>query len=179
MIDIDNKQERKALIERYLEADTTVAEERALAEYYAMNQPDADEAAFAKLVLIGNAALKSLSNSGEREYDRLIESRHRIGLKRTMRWVAGIAAAVAVVAIVRASIVSHIDNQCNITPLEIAQTLNTLMDNLSADEIESMTATPCGKNVLITAKMKDNSSSTYILTRDGDALTTYFAWRNQ
>ena len=72
MIDIYNKQERKALIERYLEADTTVAEERALAEYYAMNQPDADEAAFAKLVLTGNAALNSLSNSGEREYDRLI-----------------------------------------------------------------------------------------------------------
>ena len=178
MIDIDNKQERKALIERYLEADTTVAEERALAEYYAMNQPDADEAAFAKLVLTGNTALNSLSNSGEREYDRLIESRHRIGLKRTMRWVAGIAAAVAVVAIVRASIVSYIDNQCTITPIEIANTLNMMM-SLSADEIESITATPCGKSVLITAKMKDNSSSTYILTRDGDALTTYFAWRNQ
>lgn len=178
MIDIDNKQERKALIERYLEADTTVAEERALAEYYAMNQPDADEAAFAKLVLTGNAALNSLSNSGEREYDSLIESRHRIGLKRTMRWVAGIAAAVAVVAIVRASIVSYIDNQRAITPIEIANTLNMMM-SLSADEIESITATPCGKSVLITTKMKDNSSSTYILTRDGDALTTYFAWRNQ
>lgn len=178
MIDIDNKQERKALIERYLEADTTVAEERALAEYYAMNQPDADEAAFAKLVLTGSAALNSLSNNGEREYDRLIESRHRIGLKRTMRWVAGIAAAVAVVAIVRASIVSYIDNQRAITPIEIANTLNMMM-SLSADEIESITATPCGKNVLITTKMKDNSSSTYILTRDGDALTTYFAWRNQ
>ena len=177
MIDIDNKQERKALIERYLEADTTVAEERALAEYYAMNQPDADEAAFAKLVLTGNAALKSLSNSGEQEFNRLVENRHRIGFKRTLRWVAGIAAAIAVVAIVRASIVSYIDNQCDITPMEIAETLNTLM-NLSADEIESINATPCGKNVLITARMKDNSSSTYILTREGDALTTYYAWQN-
>ena len=95
-----------------------------------------------------------------------------------MRWVAGIAAAVAVVAIVRASIVSYIDNQRAITPIEIANTLNMMM-SLSADEIESITATPCGKSVLITTKMKDNSSSTYILTRDGDALTTYFAWRNQ
>ncbi len=177
MIDIDNKLERKVLIERYLEADTTIAEERALAEYYAMNQPDADEAAFAKLVLTGNTALNSLSNSGEREYDRLVENRHRIGFKRTLRWVAGIAAAIAVVAIVRASIVSYINNQCDITPMEIAETLNTLMD-LSADEIESINATPCGKNVLITARMKDNSSSTYILTREGDALTTYYAWQN-
>ena len=177
MIDIDNKLERKVLIERYLEADTTVAEERALAEYYAMNQPDADEAAFAKLVLTGNAALNSLSNSGEQEFDRLVENRHRIGFKRTLRWVAGIAATIAVVAIVRASIVSYINNQCDITPMEIAETLNTLMD-LSADEIESINATPCGKNVLITARMKDNSSSTYILTREGDALTTYYAWQN-
>ena len=61
--------------------------------------------------------------------------------------------------------------------MEIAETLNTLMD-LSADEIESINATPCGKNVLITARMKDNSSSTYILTREGDALTTYYAWQN-
>ena len=51
MIDIDNKLERKALIERYLEADTTIAEERAMAEYYAMNQPDADEEAFAQLIM--------------------------------------------------------------------------------------------------------------------------------
>ena len=177
MIDIDNKLERKVLIERYLEADTTIAEERAMAEYYAMNQPDADEEAFAQLIMASTPSLKCLSNSGEQEFDRLVENRHRIGFKRTLRWVAGIAAAIAVVAIVRASIVSYIDNQCDITPMEIAETLNTLM-NLSADEIESINATPCGKNVLITARMKDNSSSTYILTREGDALTTYYAWQN-
>ena len=179
MIDIDNKQERKALIERYLEADTTVAEERALAEYYAMNQPDADEKAVAQLILASNPALKCLSDSGEQEFDRIVEGRHRnIGFRTALKWVSGIAAAIALVVIVRSTALSHLDNQCDITPIEIAQTLNTLM-SLSADEIESINATPCGKNVLITARMKDNSSSTYILTREGDALTTYFAWRNQ
>ncbi|MBO7476581.1 MAG: hypothetical protein J6U04_01445 [Salinivirgaceae bacterium] len=177
MIDIDNKQERKALIESYLNAETTVAEERVLAEYFATHTADADEKAFAQLIMASTPSLKCLSNSGEQEFDRLVENRHRIGFKRTLRWVAGIAAAVAVVAIVRASIVSYIDNQCDITPMEIAETLNTMM-SLSADEIESMTATPCGKNVLITAKMKDNSSSTYVLTREGDVLTTYYAWQN-
>ena len=177
-MNIDNKQERKALIERYLEAETTIAEERALAEYYAMNQPDADEAAFAKLVLAGNTALKLLSNSGEREYDRLIESRHRIGFKRTLRWVAGIAATIAVVLVLRGLLLSNVDNQNNITTLESAETLNMLM-SMSDDEVESITATPCEENVIITAKMKDGGSSTYILTRDGDALTTLFAWQNK
>ena len=178
MIDIDNKLERKALIERYLEADTTIAEERAMAEYYAMKQPDADEEAFAQLIMASTPSLKCLSNSGEQEFDRLVEGRrHTIGFRTALKWVSGIAAAIAVVAIVRASIVSYIDNQCDITPMEIAETLNTLMD-LSADEIESINATPCGKNVLITARMKDHSSSTYILTREGDALTTYYAWQN-
>lgn len=178
MIDIDNKQERKALIESYLNADTTIVEERALAEYYATHTADADEKAVAQLILASNPALKCLSD-GEQEFDRIVEGRHRnIGFRTSLKWVSGIAAAIALVVIVRGTVLSRLDNQCDITPIEIAQTLNTLM-SLSADEIESMTATPCGKNVLITAKMKDNSSSTYILTRDGDALTTYFAWRNQ
>ena len=179
MINIDNKLERKALIESYLNAETTVADEKALAEYFATHTADADEEAFAQLILASNPALKCLNDKGEQEFDRLVEGRrHTIGFRTALKWVSGIAAAIAVVAIVRASIVSYIDNQCDITPVEIAQTLNMLM-NLSADEIESITATPCGKNVLITTKMKDNSSSTYILTRDGEALTTYFAWQNQ
>ena len=178
MIDIDNKLERKALIENYLNVETTVAEERALAEYFATHTADADEEAFARLILASNPALKCLSNSGEQEFDRLVESRrHSIGLQTALKWVSGIAAAIAVIVIVRGTFLSHFDNQCDITPIEIAETLNTLM-NLSANEIESMTATPCGKNVLITARMKDNSSSTYILTREGDALTTYYAWQN-
>ena len=179
MINIDNKLKRKALIESYLNAETTVADEKALAEYFATHTADADEEAFAQLILASNPALKCLSDKGEQEFDRLVEGRrHTIGFRTALKWVSGIAAAIAVVAIVRAGIVSYIDNQCDITPVEIAQTLNMLM-NLSADEIESITATPCGKNVLITTKMKDNSSSTYILTRDGEALTTYFAWQNQ
>lgn len=178
MIDIDNKLERKALIENYLNVETTVAEERALAEYFATHTADADEEAFARLILASNPALKCLSNSGEQEFDRLVENhRHSIGLQTALKWVSGIAAAIAVIVIVRGTFLSHFDNQCDITPIEIAETLNMLM-NLSADEIESMTATPCGKNVLITARMKDNSSSTYILTREGDALTTYYAWQN-
>ncbi|MBO7143288.1 MAG: hypothetical protein J6W13_00480 [Salinivirgaceae bacterium] len=179
MIDIYNKHERKVLIESYLDAETTVGEERALAEYFATHTADADEEAFAQLILASNPALKCLSDSGEQEFDRLVEGRrHTIGFRTALKWVSGIAAAIALVAIIRTSIVSYLDNQCDITPLEIAQTLNTLMD-LSADEIESMTATPCGKNVLITAKMKDNSSSTYVLTREGDVLKTYYAWQNQ
>jgi len=179
MIDIDNKLKRKALIESYLNAETTVAEERALAEYFATHTADADEEAFAQLIMTSSPALKCLSDSGEQDFDRLVEGRrHAIGFRTALKWVSGIAAAIALVVIIRGTALSRLDNQCDITPIEIAQTLNTLM-SLSADEIESMTATPCGKNVLITAKMKDNSSSTYILTRDGDALTTYFAWRNQ
>ena len=179
MIDIDNKQERKALIESYLNAETSVADEKALAEYFATHTAVADEEAFARLILASNPALKCFSDSAEQEFDRLVEGRrHTIGFRTALKWVSGIAAAIAVFAILRGIFLSDVDNQCDITPFEIAQTLNTLMD-LSADEIESMTATPCGKNVLITAKMKDNSSSTYILTRDGDALTTYFAWQNQ
>ena len=144
MIDIDNKLERKVLIENYLNAETTVGEERALAEYYATHTADADEETFAHLILACNPALKCLSDSGEQEFNQLVEGRrHAIGFRTALKWVSGIAAAIALVAVIRGSIVSYLDNQCDITPVEIAQTLNMLM-NLSADEIESITATPCG-----------------------------------
>ena len=40
---LENKQFRMALAERYLDADTTIQEEKMLAEYYASHPIDADE----------------------------------------------------------------------------------------------------------------------------------------
>ena len=49
---LDDKNMRLALLERYLDADTTVEEERTLRDYYSVHAADSDEAAAARLLTL-------------------------------------------------------------------------------------------------------------------------------
>ena len=72
--DLADKNKRKALIERYLEAETTPAEERRLRDWFARHQAEADEREIALLVGLAAPCASCLPelDETEAEFDRLV-----------------------------------------------------------------------------------------------------------
>ncbi len=72
MTNIHDKATRQSLINRYMEAETSPAEERMLADYFLNNDTvDKDEQAFAKLIRMERSNATILSQEGVEEYDRM------------------------------------------------------------------------------------------------------------
>ena len=87
--DLNNKEIRKEILGRYLDAETTIAEERALVEYFMQNNPDNEESAVAAMIVAEN----NISRVG---FD---ENSTRVSVNKNSRaryWWAGLAAAIAV-----------------------------------------------------------------------------------
>lgn len=94
MPNLENKQVRVSLIKRYLDADTSVAEERALALYFRHHQPDADEHEVA-LLLLSPFPLENtvdVEEHGEDAYDRIVK-KHAKRRVRLVLWSATTAVA--------------------------------------------------------------------------------------
>ena len=86
---LDNKEYRKEILKRYLDAETTIAEERALVEYFMQHNPDDEESAVAAMIVAEN----NISRVG---FD---ENSTRVSVNKNNRaryWWAGLAAAIAV-----------------------------------------------------------------------------------
>lgn len=187
---IENKEYRSKLIAKYLEAETTVEEEIALAEYYALeNQIDADEAAVARLILADHPEAAILSAEGEAEFDRIAaeaasEERPVFNPAAARPFTAAKAAAafafafaaVALVLVLRPQ--KQSGTECQFTPMEIAQNIDTMF-NMDTDEIESIVAEPKGANVILTAKMKDGSSNTFVMSRNPEDGSTKILAQNK
>lgn len=167
MMNIEDKDIRRALIEKYLEAETTVSEEIALAQWFAAHAADPDEAAVAELISLNHPSAVILSEEGEAEFDRIVggpsAARRRKPARSALVYAAGIAAAVLLLVVLHTS--SH--KSPDFTPLEIAEQMNALM-SIGMDEIESITAKPSGHQVFVTAYLKDGSSSTFLMSRNSE-----------
>ena len=160
-MNLEDKNIRKALAEKYLSAETSVEVERALAIYYSDHQPEEDEKALAAMVTAA-AGEWLLSDEGAKEFDR-IASPNAILLKTNIfRWAAGIAVVAAAVALFFI-LNSRIPQEKPISPVEIAEGIDQLM-NLKPDDITSITAIPKGSRAILTAKLKDGSECSYIMT---------------
>ena len=159
---IKDKKQRQKLIARYLEADTTVQEEIMLAEYYRTNRADADEADIARLILLDYPKAEVLS-----DMERKKDIRH---ISLTITTIA------ACIALMIMFIIPRSGNE--FTPIEIAENINILME-LNVQDVESIVAEPKGTRVILTAKMKDGSSSTFIMVRNRkDGSTRILAQNN-
>lgn len=163
---LTDKNIRRALIERYLDAETDVREEALLAEYFAGHQPDEDEASMARMLLAEHP--EALLAAGERDFAR---AARRAPGRRPLLWsCAAAAAALALFLLLRPTA----PPAPAFTPLEIAESLNTIMD-LGLGDIESVTAVPSGANFLVTVHIKDGSDLTFIMSKDGDTGTLSLA----
>lgn len=178
-MNIQDKEYRKALIERYLNADTTPAEERLLLVYYtAAKDVDDDEKAIARLLNISAPSEQTYSQTNADEYDRSFggeesteasnwDSASRQAKKRGVIFksiyaFATCAAAVAMILILRPKAASP-----DFTPLEIAQSISALAE-LNSGDIESVAAKPTGGGVIVTVVLKNGKCSDFRMARDRD-----------
>ena len=85
---IDNKAERMALIQRFLNAETSVEEEKELSGYFATHQPDDDER---EVALLCNTIRNTFAFEEEHEsdlsgeYEAIIQGRKVTEIKETYR----------------------------------------------------------------------------------------------
>lgn len=105
-----------------------------------------------------------LSDESSEEFDRLVrksESRRR----RPAVWGLMLAAAVSL-----ALIVTLRPRQCDFNGLEIAEGIQQIM-SLDTDNVKSVTATPDGDRIILTAEMNDGSRCSYVMDREGGAVS--------
>ena len=176
--DLADKNSRKALIERYLEAETTPAEEQRLRDWFARHQAEADEREIALLVGLAAPCASCLPelDETEAEFDRLVAaggngSNNSSNSSNNGNGRAGIAAAAAAAIALFFFLRPAGSKEQPISPVAIAEGIRQIM-MLSPDEIETVVATPSGSKAILTAYLKDGRTFSYILTYDTDDGTT-------
>ena len=171
-MNLQDKQERMALIQRYLDAETSIGEERILAEYLRNHAPDADEKAVAVLVAAGPDAVQSqpaeaAMQRDTADFDRVLRLRGRRHV------IAGCAllAAAALAAVLflpglrhRTEAVSGDEEIPGLSTEALIRQVSSIaeLDLSAADRIECR---PCGNAFLLTASFPDGDEITWLLTR--------------
>ena len=174
-----DKETRKALIERYLEAETTPDEEMRLREWFATHPADEDEREFALLIGMYAPCGHCLpeTDAAEAEFDRILEEGERTQRHRKVRWAAVIGVAVAAglaLLLWLAPVRSASDNA--LTPIQIAEGVQQMM-LLDIGDIESIVVTPTDSYAVLTARLKDGNTCSYILKcNDDEGTTTLLAY---
>ena len=161
-----------ALVARYLEAETTVAEEALLAAYYAANEAEEDERAIAQMIRMEHAGAALLSKEGAEEFDRIVSQTKSKQPKphiRRMAWIGGVAASIALLLVLNVTIPREAEPSPAFTTVEIAGYVQQLMN---VEDIETVTASPVKECVLVTATLADGSTKMFIMNKDPEEGST-------
>ncbi len=178
-MNIQDKEYRKALIERYLNAEMSLEEEHRLRAYYTeASEVDDDEKAIARLLNISAPSEQTYSQTKVDEYDRLFgggesteasskdsasrSTKRRSIIFKSLYAFTACAAAVAMILLLWPKAASP-----DFTPLEIAQSISALAEFNSGD-VESVTAKPRGGGVIVTVVLKNGKYSDFRMARDGE-----------
>jgi hypothetical protein len=168
-MNLEDKNIRKALAEKYLSAETSVEEERALACYYSDHQAEEDEKAFAAMVT-ATAGDYLLSDEGAEEYDWNAAPK-AIPLKiNIFRWAFG-TVAVAAAVILGVILFQNPVKETPISAVTIAETIGEIM-RLNEENILSIEAKPQGSKAVLTVNLKNGITQTYIMTLDEETGAT-------
>ena len=172
-MDIKDKDTRLALVARYLEADTTVAEEALLAAYYAENEPEEDECAIAQMIRMEHANEALLSKEGAEEFDRIVSQtkpKQSRPIIRRMAWISGVAAAaIALLLVLNVQLPREAEPSPAFTTVEIAGYVQQLMN---VEDVETVTASPIKECVLVTATLANGTTKMYIMNKDSEEGST-------
>ncbi len=166
MMNIKDKDTRMALVAKYLEAETTVAEEALIAAYYAENEAEEDERAIAQMIRMEHANEALLSKEGAEEFDRIVsqaKSKQPMPHIRRMAWIGGVAAAIALLLVLNVAIPREAEPSPAFTTVEIAGYVQQLMN---VEDIETVTASPVKECVLVTATLADGTTKMFIMNKD-------------
>ena len=172
MINIKDKDTRMVLVARYLEADTTVAEEALLAAYYAANEAEEDERAIAQMIRMEHANEALLFKEGAEEFDRIVSQtkpKQSRPIVRRMAWISGAAAAIALLLVFNVQLPHEEVPSEAFTTVEIAGYVQQLMN---VEDVETVTASPIKECVLVTATLADGTIKMYIMNKDSEEGST-------
>lgn len=118
-------------------------------------------------------------DGGEAEFDRILAEGESKRRRKMIRWSAVLgAASAAVVALVLWLVPTHKAPENPLTPIQIAEGIQQMM-LLEIGDIDSIVATPKDSYAILTARLKDGSSCSYILKcNDAEGTTTLLAYTN-
>lgn len=157
--------DRKELIKRYLDAETTVTQERELADSFVVNPPADEEevAVFMMLKKIAPANLDELPDTGN-EYDRIIGQSKMRAFRTWGLSFTGVAAAIVAVVLFSGKPESpqpQPHQQYEMTDLFKLVTTISYFDPAEAEGYEFK---PVGDGLVMTAHFSGGQSASYILT---------------
>ena len=171
MINIKDKEIRLQLIAKYLEAETTVAEEAMLHAYYMENKAEEDEQAIAQIICMEHADADLLSDEGAEEFDRIVSETKAKPRKTNVRhlWIGGWAAAVTLLLVLNIVTQRKEEPSAAFNAVEIAGCIQQLM---TAEKVTSVTASPVKECVLVTAQLADGTTKMFIMNKDSEEGST-------
>ena len=172
MINIKDKEARLQLITKYLEAETTIAEEAMLHTYYMENKADEDEQAIARMICMEHADADLLSAEGAEEFDRIVSQtkpKQSRPIIRRIAWISGAAAAIALLLVLNVQLPQEEVPSEAFTTVEIAGYVQQLMN---VEDVETVTASPIKECVLVTATLADGTTKMYIMNKDSEEGST-------
>ena len=172
MINIKDKEIRLQLIAKYLEAETTIAEEAMLHTYYMENKVEADEQAIARMICMEHADADLLSAEGAEEFDRIVSQtkpKQSRPIIRRIAWISGAAAAIALLLVLNVQLPQEEVPSEAFTTVEIAGYVQQLMN---VEDVETVTASSIKECVLVTATLADGTTKMYIMNKDSEEGST-------
>lgn len=118
-------------------------------------------------------------DGGEAEFNRILAEGESQRRRKMIRWSAVLgAASAAVVALVLWLVPAHKAPENPLTPIQIAEGIQQMM-LLEIGDIDSIVATPKDSYAILTARLKDGSTCSYILKcNDAEGTTTLLAYTN-
>ena len=118
-------------------------------------------------------------DDGEAAFDRILSEGEGKRRRRIVRWTAlAGAACAAAVALLLWLVPTHNTSSNPLTPVQIAEGIQQMM-LLDIGDIDSIVATPKDSYAILTARLKDGSTCSYILKcNDVEGTTTLLAYTN-
>ena len=118
-------------------------------------------------------------DEGEAAFDRILADGERKRNRRIIRWSAVLGAAcAAAVALLFWLVPTRRVQENPMTPIQIAEGIRQMM-LLDIGDIDSIVATPKDSYAILTARLKDGSTCSYILKcNDAEGTTTLLAYTN-
>ena len=155
--------DRKELIQRYLEAETTFAQEQELADSFVTTPPadEEEQAVYRMLQAIAPIRTEGLPEAGD-EFDRIVRKARTRKIRNWSLVVSGIAAMlVAVVFLTRKP--EEVEPEPDTDAMELLQKLQFIssLDPADADGYEFKSV---GDGFIMTAHFEDGREASYILT---------------
>lgn len=164
MKDLYDLAQRQQLLQRYLNAETTAAEERRLLDFYSQNADSlTPEEEDVRLLLLSSRQTDEFLPSEEKtvEFDRLMSHRP---LLRSLLWTASVAASL-VVLLATAHLLTG-DKATADTSLDVADI--TSATNFAGEQVASFWLRPVGDATIVTKTRADGTSASYIVCPTDD-----------